>query len=111
MCIDEKAEYKKILENKNLELMKIDYELMQNRDKKRYELIKVSPRTISTKYGSLTINRRIYRYYNNETQKWEYIALLGMHKMNAGNKSRKINKFKITEPLRFYFAFQKQTTD
>ncbi|PPE05488.1 UPF0236 family transposase-like protein [Williamsoniiplasma lucivorax] len=60
MWINEKLEYKKILDQKKLELEELDYKLLKNRDKKRYILIKVAPRTISTKFGTLTFNRRIY---------------------------------------------------
>ncbi|PPE05969.1 Mbov_0401 family ICE element transposase-like protein [Williamsoniiplasma lucivorax] len=74
MWINEKLEYKKILDQKKLELEELDYKLLKNRDKKRYILIKVAPRTISTKFGILTFNRRIYM--DNTKSKDKYLSLL-----------------------------------
>lgn len=74
MLFNIKQEYQKLIKEKEEELEKLDLELLQFRNKKRYTLINKQPRNLVTKFGVIKINRRIYKDNSNTIQK--YVALL-----------------------------------
>ncbi|WP_339021374.1 Mbov_0401 family ICE element transposase-like protein [Spiroplasma endosymbiont of Atherix ibis] len=74
MLFNRKEEYKFLLNKRRGEIEARDIELLENRDKKRYILIKVKSRTITTEFGNLTFDRHIYKHYIKK--KWKYIALI-----------------------------------
>lgn len=54
----------------------LDQDIFKTRDKKRYVSVKVISRSILTDVGHINFRRHIYKYYNEEKQKWKYIALV-----------------------------------
>lgn len=79
---------KELCQQISQEWEKLDYFLFKNKDKK-FKMVQFRVRKVKTKSGTISFNRRIYKYYNNKLKKWIYVSLLD-------------NELKVKKSKRFY---------